>query len=475
MTKPLKLVLLFLFLLVAPSLKLAIAQEVGEQVVIIENYDTKIVDKITGRVNSGEIHRLIGVETLNQTRWFHVEGVRGWFPGRIALSLKSAEQHFSQLLSRNPQDASSLVARGSIRFELNRPDEALVDFDKALKLSPNSPLILNNMGRAMRARGSLGESLGLFSEAIRIDPKYTFAYHNRGLVYYELQEYQQAIQDFKKAIELNPNDPWFHINCGHAQHANQDVPSALKSYQAAEKLNPKIPEIFIGRSHVFLELDDLPQALAASSKAVELAPADAVAQNSRGWIHFKNGSLDLAKADFDRAVELDREFPLPYSNRGITHTELRNFDAALQDFQRALELQPDSALVYFNRGNAYFHSEQWDLAKADYEKAGELAQEMPEAIGGLAWFFATCPEDSHRDSERALLYSKKLEEIQPDDAKTFHILAAAYANAGNFQEAELKLGKAIELTKPSEVKALTRYKSDLKKVSNQQPIRFGQD
>jgi tetratricopeptide (TPR) repeat protein len=91
---------------------------------------------------------------------------------------------------------------------------------------------------------------------------------------------------------------------------------------------------------------------------------------------------------------------------------------------------------------------QFAEAINDYERAialdTPLLAEMPqkvssallESLNGLAWIRATCPNDALREGRRAVEYATRACELTAwSDRGTFDTLAAAYAEAGNFESA----------------------------------------
>ena len=62
-----------------------------------------------------------------------------------------------------------------------------------------------NAGVELQEQGRLEEAIGEYDEAIRLDPQLALAYLNRGAVYNEENEFSKAIADCDKAIELDPN------------------------------------------------------------------------------------------------------------------------------------------------------------------------------------------------------------------------------------------------------------------------------
>ena len=62
----------------------------------------------------------------------------------------------------------------------------------------------HSAGVEHQLEGRLDEAVAEYDEAIRLDPRYAKAYGNRGVVYTALGQHQRAIQDFDEAIRLDP-------------------------------------------------------------------------------------------------------------------------------------------------------------------------------------------------------------------------------------------------------------------------------
>jgi tetratricopeptide (TPR) repeat protein len=74
------------------------------------------------------------------------------------------------------------------------------------------------------------EAIGDFDEAIKLNPKDSRAYNNRGIAKTELEKYIGAIRDFDEAIKLNPNNSNARINMENAK-------AQLKKYKEIINLN----------------------------------------------------------------------------------------------------------------------------------------------------------------------------------------------------------------------------------------------
>lgn len=135
-----------------------------------------------------------------------------------------------------------------------------------------------------------------------------------------------------------------------------------------------------------------------------------------------------------------------YNSRGVAYYEKKDFDHAIGNYDKAVQLDPKSAKAYNNRGNA--HEAKGDHAKAiaDFDHAIQLNPKFVVAYNAEAWLLATCKDEHFRDGAKAVKLALKAVELA-DDANGHDNLAAAYAETGNFGDAEREELRAIELTK----------------------------
>jgi len=102
-----------------------------------------------------------------------------------------------------------------------------------------------NAGVELQEQGHLDEAIGEYDEAIRLDPQLTLAYLNRGAVYNEKNDFSKAITDFDKAIELDPNLFEAYYNRGLAYAELGEKAEAMADFEKVITLSddPQVIEI----------------------------------------------------------------------------------------------------------------------------------------------------------------------------------------------------------------------------------------
>jgi len=98
-------------------------------------------------------------------------------------SLKAAEHALSLV-----EYASPLSHKGLALFNLNRKDEALLCFQKALNLDPNNAETLCSRARCYLETGKFGNAICSYGKALELDPGNTTAWYSLGYALHALKQ-----------------------------------------------------------------------------------------------------------------------------------------------------------------------------------------------------------------------------------------------------------------------------------------------
>ena len=118
---------------------------------------------------------------------------------------------------------------------------------------------------------------------------------------------------------------------------------------------------------------------------------------------------------------------------------------AIQRFSRALEIDADNFPCRRGRSDAEISIGDHAAALDDLNKAHDLKPDDSGVLNNLAWLLATSPDDALRDGKRAVELAKQACDVTDwEEAHIISTLAAAHAEAGDFEAARTYSRQAVE-------------------------------
>ncbi|MCH8924474.1 MAG: tetratricopeptide repeat protein, partial [Planctomycetes bacterium] len=158
-----------------------------------------------------------------------------------------------------------------------------------------------------------------------------------------------------------------------------------------------------------------------------------------------------------------------YEGRGYALLQLNQYAAAVADFNMVIRFKPNDASARLSRGEAHAKLHRWEEAARDFNRAIALDGKRTRAYERAAWLMATCPDARFRQTKLAVEVARKAIELAGEtNHRNLNILAAAYANSGEFEKARLIQAKAIDAA-PQAITA--DYRQSLRQYEQGRPIR----
>lgn len=88
----------------------------------------------------------------------------------------------------------------------NKPEEAILAYQKALSLDPDNPVVMKNLGDAFYLEKEYAQAVEICQKALKSNPRFHQARSTLGLAYYRLGKYQEAVEEFEVVLKMNPQD-----------------------------------------------------------------------------------------------------------------------------------------------------------------------------------------------------------------------------------------------------------------------------
>lgn len=396
-------------------------------------------------------------------------------------------------LNRNPSDTVKIKSDA----EVAQIKEATDDFQKAVQLQQQQ---------------RFDDAISLYQKAIALQPNNADYVYSIGTAYQQKKDYDLAVDSYQKAVGLDPANADYARVLGEAKNLKAapiidaavqkqtagDIPGAIELYQQAAQISPKTARLWTDLGTAYQQSDQFQQARDAYQRGFDLDPineagnlyligaidenfnqgAKALQEYQRYAQKFPNGNYaNLAKA---RVAALQAN---PNSvQKLVTQADAKSAKAAQDAFDQGVKLQAESKFeqaiacyqkaIGFNEkepafpyaiGTAYQAAGDLDHALAFYQKALNMSPPNAEQTNTYKKAYADARAlraqplmdealkmHSAKDYTSAInLYQKALD-ADPNNARGWTNMAAAYQAADNFLKAHQGYEKALSIDPQSE-------------------------
>lgn len=349
-------------------------------------------------------HRLLTSvvrESPASSRAWHLTAIAERRLGMFDASRKHFERAISLDGGRDPAIYGNFA---NLLDDLGEHDEAIRNYREALKLRPDFPDTLVNLGLVCLRQGRLAEAKSFLQRAVEISPGDVRAWHGFAMSCRAVHDLDQASVAIEKALALKPDTPsLLHIR---ALIAAERGEPAVAHYRQALEAQPGNLELRLGEAIARSEEGDMQDGIAAINGFSAARPDWVQAHAAFAKLSWEAGDTGGFTRGFRRAIAvrpLDPE--LRVTLIGIL-MKAGHYDQARFDIEEARQLLGDAQ--WFDEADAVCCSELGDDEAADsiFSRLADpvhagiaiararhlLRVGRPEAAAECAWQAAQMPD-----------------------------------------------------------------------------------
>jgi protein O-mannosyl-transferase len=287
----------------------------------------------------------------------------------------------------------------------------------------------------------------LYTATLQKNPDCWMAHYNLGIVLSEQGEADQAIDHYRRAVALRPDYAEAHYNLGRLLVEHGQLADAIAHYERAAAINPADAEAENNLGVTLFGIGRADDAIAHYQKALEIRPDYAEASCNLANALIAKDDFDGAIARYTACLAVIPDQEEARYNLASALLRRGRTDEAIIQYQNVLQMQPESADAHANLGSAWLAKGRVRDAMEEYTKALQVSPENLAALSNLAWLLATSSDSSLRNGSEAVRLAERADSASSRSDKhptVLRILAAAYAEAGQFAEAKETAQHALE-------------------------------
>jgi tetratricopeptide (TPR) repeat protein len=194
----------------------------------------------------------LGVVTCTPAKAYFDEGTSCLRQGRY----DEAQFYLRESLRMQPDDPDTLNNLGTVVWLLGRADEAEGYYRCAFKIKPHDYSIVNNLGNALWEQCRLEEAAQFYRNALELKPHSSETWMNLGVLLTDLAQFDEAVRCIQESLRIRPDAHEAHDNLGATLFRQGKWDEALACYDRALKLQPYYAESHRNRAFVWLARGD---------------------------------------------------------------------------------------------------------------------------------------------------------------------------------------------------------------------------
>ena len=350
-----------------------------------------------------------------------------WMRSRVQTETEAKLADLNAALEADPANLRAMQERAGIRLENGEVESALKDLEIVLLEDPTNQQIAGAVVEELVNLNRLDEAIELISKLLDKSPSEGL-YRMRAILHRSKSNLPEAMADLDKAISMAPRDPMTLLQRAEVALDREDVKSAKEDFRIATQVAPQIInlEMVIGlRSRIALAENRIADAINDAQMLSDRSPTNPFHRLRLASLFTMDNRPRKAIDVLSELLQTDPENVAALRSRGDALLSVGDHQKAIEDYESAIK----------------------SVGQIEIDTADEFQkQEAAGIYNNLSWVLATSPNDKVRNGARSLELAEKAAALSNYEAP--HILstlAAAFAEAGNFEKAVEWSEKAVEL------------------------------
>lgn len=266
---------------------------------------------------------------------------------------------FEAALKIDPDSVDALSGKGNALRMKGQHDDAIDFFNQTLVRDEKHVFALARKGEALRQKNQCDDAIDCFNQALALDDKHIFTLACKGEALRQKKHYKQAIFFFDEALKIDTDDAWTIEkkylalkDYGYALACEKKNYEALNCFKQALAIKPNDLLILGYKAIVLYKKGKYDQAIRLCERILLIDPKDIYTWNIKGVVLNKQGHSDQAIKCFDKALEIDFNNAYALRSKGVVLSDQENYAEAIDCYNVALKIEPDDSWTLDRRSIA---------------------------------------------------------------------------------------------------------------------------
>jgi serine/threonine-protein kinase len=288
-----------------------------------------------------------------------------------------------RVLEQCPEDfwanlTLALALHGAGRHPGGDPAPALAYYEKALKVRPQEPAVVNDVGLLQSDKYQTWDAVTTLHRLVKNHPRFAPGLNNLGVALERKSYWPLAVLSYEDAVEVDPQLAAAQCNLGAIQAGSGALDEAIKHYRQALRSDPDC-----ARAHHMLGL-----ALLARGRFEE-ADAD-YPESVRPLNKFRGPALDEALGSYKQSQICDPVWSPARNPFGIRPQDEARLKEAIEHYREAVRIEPYFGWCHGPLGQTLLARHELTEAEAELRRGLDLVPKEEQFHANLELLLQRC-------------------------------------------------------------------------------------
>lgn len=298
--------------------------------------------------------------------------------------LAEAKKIYQDLLKLIPNHPEVLGNLGTIELQEGNTNIGVSYITQALKTNPTEIKFIINLANGLLELKKFDEALTYYDAAEKINPNFLNNLYNKARALKYLGRIDEAILSLKKYLSIDSNNYLALCDLAFLKNDQQEYQEAIDLYTKAININPKQFLTFYNRGIAFENARQFDEALNDYNQVIKENSLFEPALFNKCGIFIKTNKIEEALNLINHLLAIDKENINYYIKKAFIYEQIQNYDLAIECYNRALSINPNSEDVKAMKSYCLLRNEQfqegWILYENRWWDKVKLQTNKPEVI-----------------------------------------------------------------------------------------------
>ncbi len=351
---------------------------------------------------------------------------------QLYLTIEQKDKAFAEvkkLAHKFPNESRYVIMLGDLYLEQNQPDTAVVYYQKAHAIDPESPYYIVSMANYYEYTGDNEAALNEVDIALRnskldVETKLGILGRYIQVLQQGKKDINSAIGLFETLLEQHPQEKELNLMYGQFLQMRDKPEEAKFQFQVVTESEPDNLNAWKLLMGIYLRLEDMDGCIKVCDAALVHFPDDSE-------FYFYKGAAYYQKKEYQKALDT--------YNDGLATVSEKDVDL--------------KSNFYGQIGDLYYHLEQKDKAYEMYDLALQSNDRNIVVLNNYAYFLSL----DKKDLSKAERMSNQCMKLQPDNATYIDTYAWVLFVQGSYSLAKFYIELAISKDKDASGEIIEHY------------------